>query len=142
MIYLFVVANFSIILKGFVTLFQILSNLSDFLIFVTVNWLMLLNHVFVRCGLLTDNFGMNPVYTQRPASIPEDHTPRYPENSHINPSTLRAAKTGLTILLIFSSQNRFYQKYLKEKCLSEYYQQLSFKYFVRICFISKLFSKV
>ena len=57
-----------------------------------------------------------------------------------NPLALRVAKTGLTILLIFSSQK--YQKYLKEKCLSEYYQQLSFKYFVRICFISKLFSKV
>ena len=60
----------------------------------------------------------------------------------INPLALRVAKTGLTILLIFSSQKRFYQKYLKEKCLSEYYQQLPFKYFVRICFISKLFSKV
>ena len=60
----------------------------------------------------------------------------------VNPLALRAAKTGLTILFIFSSQKRFYQKYLKEKCLSEYYQQLSFKYFVRICFISKLFSKV
>ena len=35
----------------------------------------------------------------------------------INPLALRAAKTGLTILLIFSSQKRFYQKYLKEKCL-------------------------
>ena len=52
-----------------------------------------------------------------------------------NPLALIAAKTGLTILLIFPSQKRFYQKYLKEKCLSEYYQQLSFKYFVRICFI-------
>ena len=60
----------------------------------------------------------------------------------LNPLALRAAKTGLTILLIFSSQKRFYQKYLKEKCLSEYYQQLSFKYFVRICFIFKLSSKV
>ena len=59
-----------------------------------------------------------------------------------NPLALRAAKTGLTILLIFSSQKRFSQKYLKEKCLSEYYQQLSFKYFVRISFILKLFSKV
>ena len=58
-----------------------------------------------------------------------------------NPLALRAAKTGLTILLIFSSQKRFYQKYLKEKCLSEYYQQLSFKYFVRICFISKFIFK-
>ena len=55
---------------------------------------------------------------------------------------LTAAKTSQTILLIFSSQKQFYQKYLKEKCLSEYNQQLSFKYFVRICFISKLFSKV
>ena len=60
----------------------------------------------------------------------------------VNPLALRAAKTGLTILLIFSSQKQFYQKYLKEKCLSEYSQQLSFKYFVRICFILKLFSKV
>ena len=59
-----------------------------------------------------------------------------------NPLALRASKTGLTILLIFSSQKCFHQKDLKEKCLSEYYQQLSFKYFVRICFISKLFSKV
>ena len=58
-----------------------------------------------------------------------------------NPLALKAAKTGLTILLIFSSQKRFYQNYLKEKRLSEYFQQLSFKYFVRICFISKLFSK-
>ena len=61
---------------------------------------------------------------------------------YLNPLALRAAKTGLTILLIFSSQKRFYQKYLKEKCLSEYYQPLSFKYFVSICFISKLFSEV
>ena len=60
----------------------------------------------------------------------------------VNPLALRAAKTGLTILLIFSSQKCFQQKDLKEKCLSEYYQQLSFKYFVRICFISKLFSEV
>ena len=50
----------------------------------------------------------------------------------VKPLALRAAKTGLTILLIFSSQKCFYQKYLKEKCSSEYYQQLSFKYFVRI----------
>ena len=45
----------------------------------------------------------------------------------INPLALRAAKTGLTILLIFSPQKRFFSKYLKEKCLPEYYQQLSFK---------------
>ena len=63
-----------------------------------------------------------------------------PMVAFINPLALRAAKTGLTILLIFPSQKRFYQKYSKEKCLSEYYQQLSFKYFVRVCFISKLFS--
>ena len=61
---------------------------------------------------------------------------------HVNPLALRAAKTGLTILLVFFLQKHFYQKYLMEKCLSEYYQQLSFKYFVRICFIFKLFSKV
>ena len=47
----------------------------------------------------------------------------------------------LTILLIFSSQNRFYQNYLKEKFLSEYYQQLSFKYSVRICFIFQVILK-
>ena len=59
-----------------------------------------------------------------------------------NPLALKAAKTGLTILMIFSSQKRFYQNYLKKECLPEYYQQLSFKYFARTCFISKLFSKV
>ena len=59
-----------------------------------------------------------------------------------NPFTLRAAKTGLTILIIFFLTKAFFGKYLKEKCSSEYYQQLSFKYFMRICFISKLFSKV
>ena len=41
-------------------------------------------------------------------------------STNLNPLALRAANTGLTILLIFSSQKRFYQKYLKEKCLSEY----------------------
>ena len=54
-----------------------------------------------------------------------------------NPLALRAAKTGLTILLIFSSQKRVLLKYLKEKCLSVYCQQLSFKYFVRNCVIFK-----
>ena len=33
----------------------------------------------------------------------------------INPLALRAAKTGLTILLIFSSQKRFYQKIFEEE---------------------------
>ena len=40
----------------------------------------------------------------------------------LNPLALRAAKTGLTNLLIFSSQKRFYQKDLKETCVSEHYQ--------------------
>ena len=33
----------------------------------------------------------------------------------VNPLALRAAKPGLTNLLIFSSKKRFYEKYLKEK---------------------------
>ena len=65
-----------------------------------------------------------------------------PKHGWVNPLALRGAKTGLTILLIFFSQKRFYQKYLKEKCLSEYKQQLSFKYFMNFHFFDKLFSKV
>ena len=51
--------------------------------------------------------------------------------SYINPCTLRAAKTDLTILIIFS----FWGKYFKKKCLSEAKQQLHYKYFVNFCFI-------
>ena len=45
-----------------------------------------------------------------------------------NPFTLRKAKTGLTILEIFYSQTHFFGKHLKEKCITEATQQLSYKY--------------
>ena len=56
----------------------------------------------------------------------------------LNPFTLRAAKTGLTILEIFIQQKHF-GKYLKTKCYLEVRQQLSFNFFVTFSFIHKLF---
>ena len=60
----------------------------------------------------------------------------------IKPLTLKAAKTGLTILEILNLRKHFLKKHLKEKCWSGAEQQLSFKYFVHFCFIPELFSKV
>ena len=41
-----------------------------------------------------------------------------------------------------SLTNAIFRKYLRENCSSLLYLQLSFKYFVNLCFIPKLFSKV
>ena len=41
-----------------------------------------------------------------------------------------------------SSTKAFFWKHLNEKCWSEDKQQISFKYFVKVRFIPKLFSKV
>ena len=61
-------------------------------------------------------------------------------NSFVNPFTLRAAKTGLTILEVFPLQKHFFWKHLEEKCWSEDKQQFSSKYFANFCFIPKLFT--
>ena len=86
---------------------------------------------------------------QHPSSPAKDNGESLLDSSHSNGHTPVSYPIGTQ-----SGQKRpdyfvdiflakaFYQKYLKEKCLSEYYQQLSFKYFVRIGFISKLFSEV
>ena len=42
----------------------------------------------------------------------------------------------------FPYKSIFFRKHLNEKCWSEDKQQISFKYFVKFCFIFKLFSKV
>ena len=55
---------------------------------------------------------------------------------------LTAAKSSLTILMIICRQKQSQKKYLIEKCQSEHYQQLSFKYFVKVCLILKLLPKV
>ena len=57
---------------------------------------------------------------------------------------------GLNIVLILShpwysvhfTYLVFSWKHLKEECWSEGKQQLTFKYFMKFCFIHKLFSKV
>ena len=62
----------------------------------------------------------------------------------LNPLMLTAAKTSLTIFMkSFRAIQAFVQlaKYLKEKCWSEHYQQLSFKYFVKSFSIPLLSSK-
>ena len=43
---------------------------------------------------------------------------------------------------LFLHEWTFFEKYMKEKCLQDPYQQLLFKYFISLCFILKLFSKV
>ena len=60
----------------------------------------------------------------------------------INPITLRAAETGLTLFLKLFERKAFLGKYLMEKCWPEVKQQLSFKYLLNFRFIPKLFSKV
>ena len=62
----------------------------------------------------------------------------YESHQALNPLTPRVAKTGLTISEIFFQQKHFLGKKLKEKCLREIKQQLSFKYFVNFCLIPKL----
>ena len=60
----------------------------------------------------------------------------------INPFTLIAAGFGLTIFVLLFEQKAFWEKYLMEKCWPEVKQQLSFKYFLNLSFIPKLFLKV
>ena len=42
----------------------------------------------------------------------------------------------------YLSNKAIFRKYLKENCSIEPYLQLSLKYFVNLCFIPKLFSKI
>ena len=60
----------------------------------------------------------------------------------LNPFTLKEAKTGPDNFQYIYLSKVFFEKYLKEKCLSQHYQQLFLKYFVKSLSIPKLFSKV
>ena len=60
----------------------------------------------------------------------------------LNPLMHETANNRLRIPGNIFQQKHFVGKYLKEKCSSDYYQELSFKYFVRSFLIYKLSSKV
>ena len=60
----------------------------------------------------------------------------------LNPLMITEAKNSRTILMKSFILKHNWQKYLKEKCWSKHYQQLSFKYFVKSFSIQKLWSKV
>ena len=64
------------------------------------------------------------------------------KHDKVNLFTLRAAKTGLTILENILLRKALSGKYLTEKCRTEVKQQLLFKYFVKFCLMFKLLSKV
>ena len=60
----------------------------------------------------------------------------------LNPFTLIAPKTDLTILEIVFEKKAFFVKYLIEKCYSEAKQQISIKYFVNFHFIFQVIFKI
>ena len=61
---------------------------------------------------------------------------------HLNPFTLRAAKTSLTILEISYWHKHVLGKILSRNVTLEVIHQLPFKWFVNFLFIPKLYSKV